>query len=86
MKLLFVLGSRGEWGYIRPIIELAKTRGHEAAIWACNMSVLDRFGNLVDEIIQEGYPVVGKALTAGKRRSEASRRSVAIVSAGVGWR
>lgn len=64
MKLLFVLGSRGEWGYIRPIIELAKTRGHEAAIWACNMSVLDRFGNLVDEITQEGYPVVGKALTA----------------------
>lgn len=64
MKLLFVLGSRGEWGYIRPIIELAKTRGHEAVIWACNMSVLDRFGNLVDEITQEGYPVVGKALTA----------------------
>jgi GDP/UDP-N,N'-diacetylbacillosamine 2-epimerase (hydrolysing) len=64
MKLLFVLGSRGEWGYIRPIIELAKTRGHEPAIWACNMSVLDRFGNLVDEITKEGYPVVGKALTA----------------------
>lgn len=64
MKLLFVLGSRGEWGYIRPIIELAKTKGHEPAIWACNMSVLDRFGNLVDEITQEGYPVVGKALTA----------------------
>ncbi len=64
MKLLFVLGSRGEWGYIRPIIELAKTRGHEASIWACNMSVLDRFGNLVDEITKEGYPVIGKALTA----------------------
>jgi len=64
MKLLFVLGSRGEWGYIRPIIELAKTKGHDAAIWACNMSVLDRFGNLVDEIIKEGYPVIGKALTA----------------------
>lgn len=64
MKLLFVLGSRGEWGYIRPIIELAKTKGHEASIWACNMSVLDRFGNLVDQISKEGYPVVGKALTA----------------------
>jgi UDP-hydrolysing UDP-N-acetyl-D-glucosamine 2-epimerase len=64
MKLLFVLGSRGEWGYIRPIIELAKTKGHEPAIWACNMSVLDRFGNLVDEITKEGYPVVGTALTA----------------------
>ncbi len=64
MKLLFVLGSRGEWGYIRPIIELAKTRGHNPAIWACNMSVLDRFGNLVEEIVREGYPVVGRALTA----------------------
>ncbi len=64
MKLLFVLGSRGEWGYIRPIIELAKKNGHEPAIWACNMTVLERFGNLIDEITKEGYPVVGKALTA----------------------
>jgi GDP/UDP-N,N'-diacetylbacillosamine 2-epimerase (hydrolysing) len=64
MKLLFVLGSRGEWGYIRPIIELAQTNGHEPAIWACNMSVLDRFGNLIEEITKEGYPVVGKALTS----------------------
>ena len=24
MKILFVLGSRGEWGYIRPLIQLAK--------------------------------------------------------------
>lgn len=64
MRLLFVLGSRGEWGYIRPIIELAQKRGHIAEIWACNMSVLDRYGNLVNEISGEDYPVVGRALTA----------------------
>jgi GDP/UDP-N,N'-diacetylbacillosamine 2-epimerase (hydrolysing) len=64
VRLLFVLGSRGEWGYIRPIIELAQARGHVAEIWACNMSVLDRFGNLVNEISDEDYPVVGRALTA----------------------
>jgi len=64
VKLLFVLGSRGEWGYIRPIIELAQKRGHIAEIWACNMSVLDRYGNLVNEISGEDYPVVGRALTA----------------------
>jgi GDP/UDP-N,N'-diacetylbacillosamine 2-epimerase (hydrolysing) len=64
VRLLFVLGSRGEWGYIRPIIELAQKRGHIAEIWACNMSVLDRYGNLVNEISGEDYPVVGRALTA----------------------
>ena len=64
MKLLFVLGSRGEWGYIRPLIQLAKDSNHEVEIWCANMSVLNRFGKLSEVIKQEGYPVVGEFYTA----------------------
>ena len=64
MKLLFVLGSRGEWGYIRPLIQLAKKSNHDVEIWCANMSVLNRFGKLSETIKQEGYPVVGEFYTA----------------------
>lgn len=64
MKLLFVLGSRGEWGYIRPLIQLAKNSSHDVEIWCANMSVLNRFGKLSEVIKQEGYPVVGEFYTA----------------------
>jgi GDP/UDP-N,N'-diacetylbacillosamine 2-epimerase (hydrolysing) len=64
MKLLFVLGSRGEWGYIRPLIQLAKNSNHQVDIWCANMSVLNRFGKLSEVIKQEGYPVVGEFYTA----------------------
>jgi GDP/UDP-N,N'-diacetylbacillosamine 2-epimerase (hydrolysing) len=64
MKLLFVLGSRGEWGYIRPLIRLAQESGHEVEIWCANMSVLSRFGKLSEVITNEGYPVVGEFYTA----------------------
>jgi GDP/UDP-N,N'-diacetylbacillosamine 2-epimerase (hydrolysing) len=64
MKLLFVLGSRGEWGYIRPLIQLAKNSNHQVDIWCANMSVLNRFGKLSEVIKQEGYPVAGEFYTA----------------------
>ena len=64
MKLLFVLGSRGEWGYIRPLIQLAKNSHHDVEIWCANMSVLNRFGKLSEVIKHEGYPVVGEFYTA----------------------
>ncbi len=64
MKLLFVLGSRGEWGYIRPLIQEAKNSGHNVEIWCANMSVLSRFGKLSEVIKQEGYPVAGEFYTA----------------------
>ena len=64
MKVLFVLGSRGEWGYIKPVIEEFERRGHHTEIWACNMSVLNRFGNLVDEISSGGFKISQKVLTA----------------------
>lgn len=64
MKILFVLGSRGEWGYIKPVIEKAQERGHIAEIWACNMSVIGRFGQLADEIESQGFEIRQRSLTA----------------------
>ncbi|EKV26055.1 UDP-N-acetylglucosamine 2-epimerase [Caenispirillum salinarum AK4] len=57
MKLLFLNGSRGEWGYIRPIIDLCVGRGIDYGICATNMLLLSSHGSLVDEIRAEGYKV-----------------------------
>lgn len=57
MKLLFLNGSRGEWGYIRPIIDLCKQRGIEYGICATNMLLLSGHGMLVDEIRADGYNI-----------------------------
>jgi len=84
MKILFVLGARSEWGYIKPIIDLAETRGHDCEIWACNMSVLGRFGSLVDEIATEGYKVIGRfntSIDGDNRVSMAKSLGVAVLSA-----
>ena len=57
MKLLFVNGSRGEWGYIRPIIQHCQRIGIDYSICATNMLLLPQYGLLVDEIKHDGYKV-----------------------------
>ena len=57
MKLLFVNGSRGEWGYIRPIIRRCETIGIDYSICATNMLLLPSHGSLVDEIRRDGFHV-----------------------------
>lgn len=57
MKLLFLTGSRGEWGYIRPILRIAEARGHEYRICATNMHLLPAHGLSVDEIRRDGFEV-----------------------------
>jgi GDP/UDP-N,N'-diacetylbacillosamine 2-epimerase (hydrolysing) len=57
LKLLFLNGSRGEWGYIRPIIDLCKLREIGYSICATNMLLLPSHGVLVDEIRANGYHV-----------------------------
>jgi len=57
MKILFVNGSRGEWGYIKPIIEVAKEMDLDYTICATNMLLLEQHGNLVKEIETQGYNV-----------------------------
>ena len=57
MRILFVNGSRGEWGYIRPIINLCNERGIDYDICATNMLLLPGYGSLIDEIKADGYRV-----------------------------
>ena len=57
MKLLFLTGSRSEWGYIRPIIRLCEKRKVEYDICATNMLLLPAYGTLIDEIRREGFRV-----------------------------
>lgn len=58
IKLLFVTGSRGEWGYIRPILEdLKNSKEFEYKICATNMHLLPSFGESVNEIINDGFNV-----------------------------
>ena len=57
MKLLFLNGSRGEWGYIRPLLELARARGWDPRLCATNMLMLPAHGSLVEAIESEGFEV-----------------------------
>ena len=64
MKILFVTGSRGEWGYIRPIIKLCIKKSIDYEICATNMLLLPNFGNLVNEIKEEGFKVSDEVFMA----------------------
>lgn len=57
VTLLFVSGSRGEWGYIRPIIRRCQARGIGYSICATNMVLLPAYGQLIDEIKRDGFDV-----------------------------
>lgn len=57
-KLLFVTGSRGEWGYIRPILKLIKERSDvRYSICATNMHLLPQHGMSVKEIEADGFEI-----------------------------
>lgn len=80
-KLLFVLGSRGEWGYIKPIIQRSIDYGFESEICAVNMVLLPRHGNLVEEIQSLGFKVTSKILSAVSGDTHAAMaKSVGVVT------
>lgn len=55
-KLLFITGSRGEWGYIRPILRKAAERTDvECKLVVTNMHLLPSFGESVSEIEADGF-------------------------------
>ena len=57
-RLLFLTGSRGEWGYIRPILHLIKTRQDLAySLVVTNMHLLPEFGASVQEIRKERWRI-----------------------------
>tara|TARA_B110000114_G_scaffold64683_1_gene68792 strand:- start:126 stop:1271 length:1146 start_codon:yes stop_codon:yes gene_type:complete len=57
MKLLFFTGSRSEWGYIRPILELCKKNKINYQLVISNTHVLDSFGNSKNEILNDGFKI-----------------------------
>jgi GDP/UDP-N,N'-diacetylbacillosamine 2-epimerase (hydrolysing) len=58
LRLLFLTGSRGEWGYIRPILRHAANRPDvECRIAVTNMHLLPSFGQSVLEIEADGFNV-----------------------------
>lgn len=57
-KIAFLTGSRGEWGYIRPIIKLIdKDPDMDYQIVATHMQLLPEFGMAVNEIERDGFEV-----------------------------
>ena len=57
MKLLFLTGSRSDWGYIKPIIDICKKKKINHKLCVTNMLLLDSFGMGVNGIKKEGYKV-----------------------------
>ena len=61
LRLLFLTGSRGEWGYIRPILRLIDgSQEFCYSICATNMHLLPSFGLSVKEIESDGFRVEHK--------------------------
>jgi len=57
-KIAFLTGSRGEWGYIRPILRIIdEDPDLDYSIIATNMHLLPEFGMTVHEIERDGFRV-----------------------------
>ncbi len=56
-KILVFTGSRGEWGYLRPVIEEIEKVDIEIAIVVSNMHVDERFGETKVEIQKDGFEI-----------------------------
>ena len=57
MKVLFLTGSRSDWGYIKPVIDECKKNKIKNYLCVTNMLLLDTFGTGVNDIINDGYKV-----------------------------
>lgn len=80
LRVVLVLGARSEWGYVRPVYDELQRRGHQPMIWACNMAVSERYGNIVRDISKEGYHVTLTAQSAfDGGTSEGATKSLASV-------
>ena len=66
MKLLFLLGSRGEWGYIKPLIDICKKQKINYSICATNMVLLPNYGSLIKEI-RKNYNVSDEIYMARRK-------------------
>lgn len=57
-KIMFLTGSRGEWGYIRPILRLIEQRSDiEYRLVVTNMHLLSAYGDSYKEIQKDGFTI-----------------------------
>lgn len=55
---MFITGSRGEWGYIRPLLRLIKNRDDtQAVLVVTNMHLLPAYGTSYQEIERDGFRI-----------------------------
>lgn len=80
-KIAFLTGSRGEWGYIRPIIKEIENRPDmNYQIIATHMQLLPEFGMAVNEIERDGFRVDEKLyMTLDGYNSVTMTKSLAIL-------
>lgn len=64
MRILFFTGSRGEWGYIKPILSLCKKNNIKYNICATNMHLLENYGYSINEILNDGFKVSDRIFMA----------------------
>jgi len=50
-------GSRGEWGYLRPVLEILQMNNIKFDIIVTNMHVEDLYGNTKKEIVNDGFKI-----------------------------
>lgn len=57
-KIMVITGSRGEWGYIRPILKLIRQREDVTAVLVVtNMHLLPAYGSSYKEIENDGFHI-----------------------------
>ena len=57
-KIAIIAGSRGEWGFYRPIIrEIEKREDLDYGLVVSNMHLLDRFGSSIEQIRKDGFKI-----------------------------
>lgn len=57
-KILFLTGSRGEWGYIRPILRIIEKHNDiQSILVVTNMHLLPAYGNSYKEIEMDGFKI-----------------------------
>lgn len=81
-KILFITGSRGEWGYIRPILRRIQQREDvDYRLVVTNMHLLPAYGNSYQEIEQDGFDIhykVRMAIEGGDHVSHAKSLGVCL--------
>jgi len=77
-KICVVTGTRAEYGLLKPVMEaIMKSKGLTLQILAMGMHLFPKFGNTIDEIKKDGFPVCAKVkMTALEDTKKAMAQSI----------